>query len=236
MATGQPLEPLVGPRGQDDAERLTLADAIRVSTSGTVVIPGRPWHLSVVVIDSNRQQVLLSVSTLVRAAITSDNKTIVAGSVDGRVRVFTAKGRSDDEYADGDFSKEPVVEVTPHAGSVSALEFSADNRLLATGGVDGLVTVFDMSSPLDPKLRFRFKGHSQTVKTLRFDEGDGRLISSSGGGETRVWNLALRRENVALNTAESCWGVHITPDGRLLATASLGGCEIWNLDPLFRTQ
>jgi len=73
-----------------------------------------------------------------------------------------------------------------------SLEFSPDERLLATGGSDGVVRVWDLKSGREIK---SFSGHDGIVIALAFS-GDGkRLISGSTYTTALVWDLSKITSN-----------------------------------------
>jgi WD40 repeat protein len=70
--------------------------------------------------------------------------------------------------------------------SYPALAFSTDGKLLAGGGADGVVRVWDVATG---KLRHRLDGHRGPVQALHF-AADGRLVSGAADGTALVWDLA----------------------------------------------
>ena len=83
-----------------------------------------------------------------------------------------------------------------HEGTVLSLAISPDSQMLATGGEDQMIRLWDIPSgrPLA-----RWEGHEGGVTALAF-RPDGRgLVSGSSDGVLKLWNLAsLRRELAAV--------------------------------------
>lgn len=202
-------------------KQLVASYLFEISDDGaTVVMPHRPNHTSVLVLTQGGGELSLrSNSTIDRAALSHDAKTVMAGSSSGEVRVFDAT--------------DVRTELKVNSGPIRAMEFSPDDQLLATGGTDGLVNVLDVSSPFQPEVKFQFKGHTDSVTSLRFDANGRRIVSATDNGTIRVWDLDSRRKFIAL-PLEHANGIDISPDGRLIATAASTGCEVWNLNPLIR--
>src|SRR5262249_21692299 len=112
-----------------------------------------------------------------------------------------------------------------HNGTVSAVALSRDNRLLATGGRDGVVKLWDVASGLE---RPPFARASQAVTSLAFSpdglslavaKGDNQSIESAG--EVTVWDVETGR---VLQTLRGHRGgvsdLAYSPDGRKIATSS----------------
>lgn len=72
-----------------------------------------------------------------------------------------------------------------HGRSVFALAFSPDGRLLASGGGDGVVRIWDAPT-LEPYLELR--GHDSYVWELAWSPDGAQLVSSSGDSTLRSWS------------------------------------------------
>jgi WD40 repeat protein len=79
-----------------------------------------------------------------------------------------------------------VAELTGHSAVVNTLAFSPDGRFLATGGLDQIVIVWDVSS----RTRWAIlTGHDDIVTSLDFSP-DGQTLASAGGDHAVVlWTL-----------------------------------------------
>jgi WD40 repeat protein len=75
-------------------------------------------------------------------------------------------------------------------GSIRAMPFSSDGRLMASGSWDRTVKLWD---PTTGAVRRTFKGHSSKILAVAFSP-DGRLVASGSGDKTvRLWNSILDR-------------------------------------------
>ena len=123
----------------------------------------------------------------------------------------------------------------PHEGHtrvVRSLGWSADGKLLASGGDDHSVIIWDMSTraPLDQQ------SQANSVTAVTFSP-DGQVLASASTDDTIVlwkWdtdNRKLRRIGVLAGHTETVMGISFGPGGTTLASASLDGTIVlWDTD------
>ena len=108
--------------------------------------------------------------------------------------------------------------VTTPAEAVSAMAFSADGRLLASGGKEN-VTLYDARTGLELQ---QYDNGKQRPHVLAFSPDGHQLYSGGYDSKLRVFNTAGGEEIAIMKEFESCVrGVVFTADGKLAIAAAL---------------
>ncbi|MCA1628303.1 MAG: hypothetical protein LC742_10120, partial [Acidobacteria bacterium] len=120
------------------------------------------------------------------------------------------------------------VEVDPQG--LRAVSFNPLNGgLLATGGADKTVRLWDVSGsqplPVSPPL----EGHADMITYLSFSPDGKRLATSSLDGTVRLWDVTSRQEVAVLKGhTGGAWNVGFSPDGQTIATSGQDGTvKLW---------
>jgi WD40 repeat protein/Tfp pilus assembly protein PilF len=121
--------------------------------------------------------------------------------------------------------------------TVWTLAFSPDSLLLATGGEDGTVRLWDVETGGHRVLYradARAAGKVRRIRTLAFSP-DGQILAACGfasskGFEIRAWNIETGQVQFSFPTA-FCDCIAFSPDGKTLA-ASRGRADVqlWDLE------
>jgi WD40 repeat protein len=163
---------------------------------------------------------------LLAVAFSPDGKQVAAGGYDGKWHLWETAGKKLlDIPAHG---PPPPNMPSPPANVVHAVAFSPDGKLLAAGGADGQVLLFQVA---DGKLVRALPGHTGAVTALAFHPGGAVLASASKDRTVRLWGVA---DGQALKTLEghTSWvqGLAFFARGtRLVSVGADGGVRLWDL-------
>ena len=106
-----------------------------------------------------------------------------------------------------------------HESEIGALQFSPSGKLLASGGKNGLVKLWDLDHNV---LKYDLKSHAMPIHALAFSEDGNTLADASEDGETRRWNVETGKEAgspLQLNApGDGVNAVAFAPDGNTMAT------------------
>ena len=112
-----------------------------------------------------------------------------------------------------------------HTNVVTALCFSSDGKLLASGGADRTVRIWPLDRPGQSSLLL--EGHRDLVSGVAFSPDGRRLASSGYEGEIRLWRTSDGALLHRLTGHQGqIWSVAYSPDGRYIASCGVGDLTI----------
>jgi WD40 repeat protein len=147
-------------------------------------------------------------------AFSSDGRILIAGSVNGMIRLWDWKG------------KRLILDFPAQEAYVNHLAISPDGALLASCGPspprakpDGTIRLWDAATGVVVQ---KLEGHNGSVSALAFSP-DGRTLASAGEGDNtvRVWDVLTGKELAKFEGhTGAVYSVAFSPDGQTLASGS----------------
>ncbi len=161
--------------------------------------------------------------------VSPDGKQIATAGEDSTVKLWNLQGQL-------------LAEFRGHTDMVKGLAFSPDGQLLATASRDQTVRLWSLTSlsperqdgyqaPTTPQPLAVLRGHRGEVWSVTFSPNGQQLVSASGDGVLRLWNL----QGQILKQFQAQQGelhqVQFSPDGRQMVTAGQDGrLRLWRLN------
>ena len=115
----------------------------------------------------------------------------------------------------------PMIVALPHNSVVFAAVFAADG-MLVTGGLDGRVSGWNLSSPSRPAFVF---DQNSPIVSLAASGASPLLAAASSNGSVTVWDLKTRLQQYSYNDrqGEGAQLVAISPDSQYIASGGEHG-------------
>ncbi|KAL2810819.1 WD40-repeat-containing domain protein [Aspergillus granulosus] len=106
-----------------------------------------------------------------------------------------------------------------HLRGVSAVRFSPDAGMIASGGADGAIKVWDTSTG---KLIHTFEGHLAGVSTISWSPDGATIASGSDDKTIRLWNVLTGKAHPTpfLGHHNYVYSIAFSPKGNMLASGS----------------
>jgi len=150
--------------------------------------------------------------------VSPTGRAAAAGATDGHIDLWSA-------------GKSPKM-IRAHSNAVTAVVFSADGNLLASGAFGGEVCVWDIAS-LRPVLRRSFgsREYAGAVHTLAFSPDNRTLVVPTQGS---IFLLDLRSHSEVREIKQVGYvaSPDVSPDSTLLAVATGKEVRVWELGSL----
>jgi WD40 repeat protein/serine/threonine protein kinase len=170
------------------------------------------------------------------AEFSPDGKQVATAGYDRRILIWEP-----DRLRPFEFGSRPdlsavaaaeYVALEGHAAGVRALRYSADGKLLLSGGYDNTVRIWDVASRKPLKI---LRGHAGRVQACAFGPDHSWALSGSHDHLAKIWSLAGYEEarvfqgRVLQGHRDAILGAAFSPDGRQIVSASRDrSARLWN--------
>jgi WD40 repeat protein len=213
-----PTEPLRGHRGAVTSVAITPDG--RQIVSGGVDGAVRLWDSYTGIENTKKMPEPQPAGVITRVAFTPAGDVVVSGSADGKIRLWDLITNT--------------VRVIDTGRPITAIAINRDGSRLASAGIDGQITIRELSSGRATPLE---NLDHAIVFDVAFNPAGDRLASGGVAGKVRVWDLTGRKVweadaaaqlpkpfsdlwKLAVGHPGEVLGVAFSPDGRLLASGS----------------
>ncbi|HET7219714.1 MAG TPA: hypothetical protein VFJ02_16775, partial [Vicinamibacterales bacterium] len=148
------------------------------------------------------------------SAVSPDGSTFVTANDSGQVRFWSVTS---------------LRELTPasnaHSSVVSSIEFSPHGEMMATGGFDGSVRLWDWRAGTVLAV---LRSHQGWIGSVAFSPDGRRLVTGGHDGTVKFWSTANRQELVSFERhRDLVSALAFTRDGRLLASSGGVVTRLW---------
>jgi WD40 repeat protein len=121
----------------------------------------------------------------------------------------------------------PFAELTGHNAAVKSLAVSPDGSMLASGGQDGTILLWEI---LHRKVMATFKGHGDEITSLAFspDRDSTYLVSGSSDRTVRVWHVDQQKMVQQIDAGGSVATVAFVDDKTIAVAADAADIKLWD--------
>jgi len=167
-----------------DGVTSSIADCSSIATASTsdlLALGGWEGTLRVVDLSTNRELHKFSghKGPVWCVCLTDDGRTLASCAEDKKICLWNVLSGKETRR---------ILLKASNGDSLNAysLAFSSDGKLLAVGGSDYVIRIFDVMSGAQ---KTELKGHSGTVRRVQFVKQDSTLVSSSRDGLVKSWDI-----------------------------------------------
>jgi WD repeat-containing protein 61 len=148
-------------------------------------------------------------------SISPGEDILVSGSLKGYINVWSMQE-----------GHEKVASFETKSKFILTTAFSLDGKL-ATGGMDGMVNIFDMSTQ---QAIHKFDAHAMPARSVVFSPEGSCVFSASDDHQVNIFDVRSRNLVQAFSHESMAFAVDVSPDGRrFLVGCSSGQVSLWDL-------
>ena len=189
---------------------------IEASPDGSLLAVGTPLGIHLYDVETFTESSFIELKNWLNTfAFSPDGTSIATGELDGAVQIWGT--------SDGKLQKSLYGSLT----AITSLAFSRAGNMLAAGGGDGTLILFDIATQA-PRV---IPGQTARIHTLIFSPDGETLISGSDDLTVRFIQFAnsALRQTIVVNT-KSFTTMALSSDGSILATGSLESVtQLWRV-------
>ncbi len=160
-------------------------------------------------------------------SFSKDNQMIATASLDNTVKLWKRDGtliKSLEEHGDIPIR---VGEIIINKKGVMSVDFSADNEMIASAGVDQTVKLWNLDGTLITSLT----GHSDTVTSVSFSPDKQVIVATSKDRTIKLW----QKDGTLIDTIESHGDevndISFSPNGKIVVSVSNDKwVKLWQLN------
>jgi WD40 repeat protein len=156
-----------------------------------------------------------------------DGKTLASASIDNTIKLWNVE--TGQELVRPLMKHAESVKEESFPDGVQTVAFSPDGRILASGGRDRRVRLWEVASGREIETLL---SHTGWVYSVAFSP-DGRILASASRDNTiKLWDVHLRREIKSLSGhTDSVLSVAFSPDGKTLVSGSSDRTiKLWDVE------
>jgi WD40 repeat protein len=158
----------------------------------------------------------------------------IAFSPDGRIM---ASGSNIITLWDVSIPSDPIeLSASPiQSETIASMAFSADSKMLASGGSDGTIVLWDVTDSARPTILSTLSEHTDNVSSVAFSPRGELLASASEDGNIILWDVShptspSKLSNFSGRFGDAIYSVAFNPDGTILASGGLSNIIIlWDV-------
>ena len=174
-------------------------------------------------------------AAIVESVAFSPDGKILASVANNAIRLWDTKRKKKVGVLLQETRWMPLRQKPMEAGEYSAysiiqsLAFSPDGKLLASGGTDNKVRMWDVQKRKEIFIREPGEKKRGSIFAVAFSP-DGKILVSAGSENIHLWDVAEHRLIGTLNTEEHVEALAFNPDGRFLAAGVTTRVRVWNME------